>query len=272
MAEKIPDGPGSDRSGKSSLIRSLPGSIGWRLKFACSAIVDLCLPRICADCRKIGTLPEKSWCPACWEKIPHIAPPLCPGCGRPFRDALGSSDHLCGDCIERRFHFDSARSAVLHEGTVRTRVHEFKFGGQLRWTPCLVDLLETAYVAWGPDAPDFIVPVPLHTRRLARRGFNQAGLLARELGRKIKTPVLPCALVRKNSTPPQTRLKRDERLKNVKGAFEISRDAKVRGCRILLIDDVFTTGTTLSECAKVLKRKGGASEVYALTVTRALPD
>ena len=142
----------------------------------------------------------------------------------------------------------------------------------MKWTPCLAELLEIAYAAWGLDAPDLIVPVPLHPKRLSQRGFNQAGLLALELGRKIKAPVSTDALVRKNQTLPQTRLKRGERLKNVKGAFEIPDDSKVRGRRILLIDDVFTTGTTLSECAKVLKRKGGASEVYALTVTRAIPD
>ncbi len=255
-----------------AVVRSMLGSIGWWLKFAGSAIVDLCLPRVCVDCQRIGTLPQKSWCGACWEKIPLIGTPLCPGCGRPFVDSSASPDHLCGDCIERNFRFDSARSATLHEGTVRTLVHQFKFGAQLKWTPCLVDLLETAYSEWVLPAPDLIVPVPLHTKRLSQRGFNQAGLLARELGRKVRIPVSAEALVRKNQTMPQTRLKRRERLENVKGAFEISNDRKVRGCRILLIDDVFTTGTTLSECAKVLKRKGGASEVYALTVTRALRD
>ncbi len=96
--------------------------------------------------------------------------------------------------------------------------------------------------------------------------------MARELGRKIKTPVLSGVLARKNFTAPQVSLKRGERLKNVRGAFEIPGSASVRGRRILLIDDVFTTGTTLSECAKVLKTKAGASEVHALTITRALRD
>jgi ComF family protein len=258
--------------GRYIVARSLLGSIGRGIRFAGSAIVDLCLPRSCADCQRIGTLPQKSWCGECWENLPLIGPPVCPGCGIPYLDAPASPDHLCGDCIERGYRFDSARSAALHEGTVRTRVHQFKFGGQLKWTPCLAELLETAYRGWGLAAPDFIVPVPLHPRRLSQRGFNQAGVLARELGRKIKIPVSPDVLVRKNQTSPQTRLKRDERLQNVKGAFEIPDDRKVRGRRILLIDDVFTTGTTLSECAKVLKRKGGALEVYALTVTRAIPD
>ncbi len=135
-----------------------------------------------------------------------------------------------------------------------------------------MELLEEAYGQWGIAVPDLIVPVPLHIKRLRQRGFNQAGVLAGELGRKIKTPVSVCALFRKNVTQPQTSLKRGERLKNVKGAFEIADSGKVRGRRILLIDDVFTTGTTLSECARVLKKRGGAGEVHALTVTRALPD
>jgi ComF family protein len=117
-----------------------------------------------------------------------------------------------------------------------------------------------------------IVPVPLHPQRLGQRGFNQAGILARELGRRIKKPAFLGALARKNLTTPQVSLKRGERLKNVRGAFQIREGGSVRDRRILLIDDVFTTGTTLSECAKVLKTKAGASEVYALTVTRALPD
>lgn len=288
MAEQIPDGReeaktwppekpegGSRAAGvveAGSAIRATLNSLRWGLKFAGSAVVDLCLPRSCADCQRIGTLPQKCWCAACWEKIPRIAPPFCPGCGRPFIDSPGSPDHLCGDCIERRFAFDSARSAVVHAGIVRARVHQLKFEGQLKWTPCLVDLLTAAYAAWGLPVPDFIIPVPLHTKRLGERGFNQAGLLAREFGRTIKAPVSPGVLVRKNQTLPQTRLKREARLQNVKGAFEVSDAGKTRGRRILLIDDVFTTGTTLSECAKVLKRKGGASQVHALTVTRALPD
>jgi ComF family protein len=119
-------------------------------------------------------------------------------------------------------------------------------------------------------APDLVLPVPLHFRRLRERGFNQSGLLAGELARKLRVPVSFDVIVRKNRTLPQTRLNRRERLKNVKGAFELAGARKVRDRRILLVDDVFTTGTTLSECARTLKSKGGASEVHAITVTRAL--
>ena len=247
------------------------GLIGSGLKFACSVIVDLCLPRSCAGCRQIDTRPQSSWCLGCWEKVPWVISPLCPRCGRPFTDSPDSPDHLCGECIEPIFHFDTARSAVLHEGIIRTRIHQFKFGGQIEWAPSLVELLEIAYAGWGLPDPDLIVPVPLHLKRLKERGFNQSGLLAGEFARKLRVPVSFDAIIRKNRTQPQTRLSRRERLRNVKGAFELAGAQKVRGRRIFLIDDVFTTGTTLSECARVLKSKRGASEVHAVTVTRALP-
>ncbi|SPF47640.1 Phosphoribosyltransferase [Syntrophobacter sp. SbD1] len=246
-------------------------SISSGLKFAGSGLIDLFLPVRCSGCQKVATGPQRSWCRSCWSQIPWIASPLCPKCGRPFRDSGGASDYLCGECIESVFHFDSARSAVFHEGIVRSGIHRFKFGAQLEWTPSLVELLETTYAGWGLPAPDFIVPVPLHPSRLRQRGFNQSALLAGEFARKAGLPVSFNVIARKDQTLPQTRLKREERLKNVKGAFEISDSKMVRGRRILLVDDVFTTGTTLSECARTLKKKGGASEVHALTVTRALP-
>jgi ComF family protein len=193
-------------------------------------------------------------------------------CGRPFRDSGALSDHLCGECIDSAFHFDTARSATFHEGIVRDRIHQLKFDSQTEWAPPLAELLERAYSDWGLPAPDLIVPVPLHLKRLGERGFNQSGLLAGELGRRLNVPVSFDIISRQNRTLPQTRLNREQRLKNVRGAFEVTDAEKARGRRILLVDDVFTTGTTLSECARTLKRKGRASEVHALTVTRAAPD
>ncbi len=113
--------------------------------------------------------------------------------------------------------------------------------------------------------------MPLHTRRLRQRGFNQAGLLARELGRRLHRSVRFDLLRRRQWTEPQTRLNREARLNNVKNAFEAGRPAEIRGRRILLIDDVYTTGSTLSACAGELKR-AGAREVVALTVTRSVPE
>jgi ComF family protein len=121
------------------------------------------------------------------------------------------------------------------------------------------------------DYQGMIVPVPLHPRRLRQRGFNQAGLLARELGRRLRRTTRFDVLTRKQWTEPQTRLNREERLNNVKNAFQVISPGAIKGVRILLVDDVYTTGTTLSECARELKRSG-AAEVTALTVTRAVPE
>lgn len=248
---------------------SLSG-IAAALRFTGSGILDLCLPRSCAGCETVDTGSSRFWCGECLIRLDSLHSPLCPRCGRPFPDAPDGPDHLCGECARDSFSFDAARSAVLHSGIVRDRIHQFKFGGKLQWVPPLVDLLEIVYPDSGFPEPDVMMPVPLHVSRLRERGFNQSGLLAGELGRRLGLRVSFDLLVRKERTDPQTRLERRERLKNVRGAFAVTDRNIVRGVRVLLIDDVFTTGTTLSECAKTLKRNG-ASEVYALTVTRARP-
>lgn len=160
---------------------------------------------------------------------------------------------------------------MLHSGIVRDRIHQFKFGGRLEWIPPLVELLKKAYAGWEIPPPEIVLPVPLHLKRLRERGFNQSGLMAKEFARCLGLPVSFDTLVRKNWTDPQTRLNRDQRHINVKNAFEVCEGEDVKGRRILILDDVYTTGTTLSECARMLRKKG-ALEVYALTVTRALPN
>ncbi len=236
-----------------------------------STVLALLFPKSCAGCGTIDRSLDRFWCDQCLGEMAFIGSPLCPVCGRPFLDAPDSSDHLCGECLESAFHFDSARSAVLHLGIVRDRIHQLKFGGRLEWTTPLAELLLKVYHGWDAAAPDLVLPVPLHTRRLRQRGFNQSGLLARELAQNLGLPVSLDSLARKQWTEPQTRLNRHQRLKNVRGAFEVRRPELVRGRRVLLVDDVFTTGETLNECARTLKKKGAAG-VYALTVTRALPD
>jgi len=239
------------------------------------ALLDLCLPGRCAGCREAWLASHEGfWCEKCLRELPWIQSPLCPCCGRPFPDSPTSDDHFCGDCSRSEFPFDTARSAVQHAGVVRERIHQLKFGAQLHWVPPLTELLAMVLhhgrEVYGIGA-DVIVPVPLHVRRLKQRGFNQAGLIAKKLARRTGLPVSFDALVRKSWTDPQTRLNRQERLVNVKGAFEVARPEEVRDRRIVLVDDVFTTGTTLSECSRTLK-DAGASEVHAMTVTRALAE
>lgn len=243
------------------------------LKAFGDSMLELCFPRQCAGCRSAWLFStEGFWCRTCLELIPWIESPLCPACGRPFPSSASVEDSLCGDCLLATFAFDSARSASVHTGVVRDRIHQLKFGGQLRWAPPLAELLARTFENHGRmNHPDLIIPVPLHLKRLGMRGFNQATVMAGALGRRFGIPVSVDFLARTQWTEPQTRLNRRERLENVKDAFTVMEKGGAEDRKILLLDDVFTTGTTLSECARVLKA-AGASEVHALTVTRALPD
>lgn len=260
-----PKSPSSGSEGPS-------GHPGPALRGLLDSLLGFFLPRSCAGCQKQWlTSTGVSWCPSCLDRLPWLQSPICPCCGVPFTDSPSAPDHLCGDCLRSRFHFETARSAVNYSGAVRERIHQLKFGCQLHWVPPLVDLLVLAMVRHGMPTVDLVIPVPLHVRRLRQRGFNQAGLLAGEVSRRLGWEASLDNLVRKSWTVPQTRLHRAERLTNVKDAFALRVPERVDGRRVLLIDDVFTTGSTLNECAAVLK-DAGASAVHALTVARALPD
>lgn len=236
------------------------------------SFLDLCFPRRCAACQKSWlTFNQGQWCDECIATLPWIQAPLCPLCGRPFLKSPTAPDHLCGECLLGMFPFASARSAVLHSGVIRDRIHQLKFGGQLHWVPPLADLMVKTLLRQQRFHIDIIVPVPLHTRRLRQRGFNQSALIAASLGTRLDIPVQFNVLVRKMWTEPQTRLNRQERLRNVRDAFFVPKPMAAAGLSIMLIDDVFTTGTTLSECTKTLKA-AGAAQVHALTISRALPS
>lgn len=238
-----------------------------------SASMDLFMPRRCPGCEQMSPRgPGRAWCEDCLEGLPHIVSPLCPVCGRPYPKSPTSEDHLCGECAVSTFAFQSARSAVVHTGMVRDFIHRFKFGGQLEFAAPLAALAALA-VRSGPSASsvDVVLPVPLHVKRLRERGFNQAGILARFVAKDLGVPVRMDVLLRTGWSRPQTRLSRAERLENVRHAFEVREPGAVEGRSILLVDDVFTTGTTLGECADVL-RSAGAREVHAVTVTRSVPE
>jgi len=241
------------------------------LKSLARSLQDLFFPRRCAGCLTARLSAERGfWCENCLGELPWIRSPLCPCCGRPFLKSDFASDHLCGECILKAPPFTSARSAVQHTGLVRDRINHLKFGGQLHWVPPLAQLLEKT-VQQRHISFDFIIAVPLHTKRLRQRGFNQSGLIAKALGKSMQCRVRFDVLIRAQWTKPQTRLSRQERLQNVKNAFSVAAPSEVADRRILLIDDVFTTGTTLAECSKTLK-KAGVSEVHAVTITRSLPE
>lgn len=213
-----------------------------------------------------GDLP---FCDACSARIRFIRPPCCRCCGLPF-ETPSADDHMCGDCISSARYFSVARSAVIYEDVVLEAVHKFKYNRNLRAGKALAKLMAGYdYPCFDPGDYDWIVPVPLHPKRLRQRGFNQALILARGLTDRFSLALKLNVLRRKVHTAPQFNLGRDERGPNVKGAFETRPTEELEGKKIILVDDVYTTGSTLRECAKTLI-KGGAERVAALTLARAV--
>jgi ComF family protein len=231
------------------------------------ALLDVILPPICHICHSfIPAADSLHICPTCRDKLPLVLSPLCPVCGIPFEGK--GSDHICGSCITHPPHFDAAHANFLYEGPIRELIHSFKYNRNthLRY-PLALLTLEGLHPTVSTHAPHLIAPVPLHRSRLRQRGFNQAVLIGSELSRQLSLQMLPDVLVRTRRTEPQIDLTAAERRLNVKGAFSVKRADTVTGKRILLLDDVMTTGSTMDECAKELK-KAGADSVIAVTVAR----
>jgi ComF family protein len=209
-------------------------------------------------------------CPVCAERFIPITSPLCKCCGAVFGSPEGE-DHLCETCLLSPRHFRTARAFGVYDQTLMTLIHQFKYRGKIRLAhPLGMMLLGTYLKVFRKKKIDLIVPVPLHIRRLRQRGFNQAYLLVRDWKRRHAPmpPIEKDVLFRKNWTAPQTGLGRRERIRNIKKAFEAEKTATVEGKNILLVDDVYTTGATVDECALAL-RKAGAEQVDVLTLARA---
>jgi ComF family protein len=177
---------------------------------------------------------------------------------------------LCGQCRQRPPAFSYARAATSYGDVARQALHAFKFGGRRALAAPLGDLLaETAAASLPHPRPDLIVPVPLHPARERDRGFNQSLLLARRLGRAWNCPVRADALARPVATVPQVDLSAEQRRANVRGAFVLRRPELIAGRHVVVVDDVFTTGSTVTACAQILRR-GGAGTIGVLTVARAV--
>ena len=189
---------------------------------------------------------------------------------RQSADIRSDPGPLCAQCRRRAPRFDYARSAARYEDVVREALHAFKFRGRRALAAPLGDLLVEAMEGWLPvGVPALLLPVPLHPRRERERGFNQASLLAWRVGRAWQCPVRNDVLVRAVATHSQTELDAPARRANVRDAFRLRRPELIAGRHVLLVDDILTTGATLSECARCL-REGGAAAVGALTVARVV--
>ncbi len=227
-------------------------------------------PEICQICGKERATPKSGYiCVNCWQHIQFIRPPFCARCGLPFQGAI-TTEFQCANCCQLNLHFSSARSAVVAKTVVLETIHRYKYRRHLWFEPFLADLLvREALPVVRVQRWDMIVPVPLHPVKEREREFNQAARLAAHLGAAAGIP-LRCKLMRRVlPTVSQTRLTRGERTANMSRAFAIRGGVKLDGERILLVDDVFTTGATTNACAKVL-RQAGAGEVCVWTVARGL--
>jgi ComF family protein len=231
------------------------------------AAVSLLYPPICTICGR--SLPAgKYLCDQCETKAVRIVAPFCDKCSEPFEGSI-TGTFSCANCAHRTIYFDAAVAAYRGRGIVRQIIHEFKYGHQIHLRHLVARWLNAALddERLRGRRFDIIVPVPLHPARQRERGFNQAGLLAELLSAQTSIPSKPI-LERIRYTTTQTALDRSERMENLHNAFRLRKNADVRGLRVLLVDDVLTTGSTLSECARVLKR-GGALSVHAATAARA---
>jgi ComF family protein len=209
------------------------------------------------------------FCASCCKNIHTIDSPLCVQCGLPFISRHGQ-DHLCGDCIENKKYFRMARASGVYDGTLLEAIHLFKYGKKRCLARPLGMLLQdTFFRFWDTQWIDLIVPVPLHIERLRKRGFNQPLLLFSRWATTEKIPYNPHVLKRPKRTVPQTNLSKKERKKNIRGAFQVMSPAAIKGKRIVLVDDVYTTGFTANECARILM-KGGAAVVDVLTLARTV--
>ncbi|MDY6881455.1 MAG: ComF family protein [Thermodesulfobacteriota bacterium] len=235
---------------------------------------DLIYPPRCVSCEAFlgHSFAEEeariSLCSSCRGDLLKLDSPLCPICSTPFSSEV-REDHLCEDCIRKRPFYEAAGAPFLFKGVLKDAIHKIKYGGKSHIADSLGPLLARFAEEWVRDSHGLItIPVPLHPKRLRQRGFNQALLLARYVAKRLETDLDFLSLRRLRHTVPQTGLGKRERAKNVRGAFVVTDPEAVKGKTALIVDDVSTTGNTLNECAKTLK-KSGCDKVLCLVLAKA---
>lgn len=252
------------------LPKPLPELRGWR-KIAARTL-DWLYPSACAVCGT-GLSDGRSLCDPCDGDLPRLAQPFCGTCGEAFEGRI-DGDFACPNCHKLKFSFEFARSSTVRDERTLDMVHRLKYGREIHLAK---ELGRLAYESFADSrlAPALhggwpLVPVPLHRKRQQHRHFNQAEEISRILSNHAGLPVLK-GLQRTRSTETQTQLTRSQRLENLRGAFALTGhgrrwiDQSTAGA--ILIDDVFTTGSTVDECAKILRR-GGFQKVFVVTVMR----
>jgi ComF family protein len=243
--------------------------VAWSAQLGRLALGALLPPR-CLTC-ETTVAEQRQLCAACWSKLRFLAEPLCACCGTPFAFDAGTG-MLCAECIAEPPVFRKARAVLAYDDHSRSAVLALKHGDRTDVAPAFGAWLARAGAELIAEA-DALVPVPLHRWRLFRRRYNQSGLLAFGASRAACVRVLPDALQRIRNTPTQGTRSRLGRFENVRGAFRVrpGREHAVRGKRLILIDDVMTTGATVEACARALLGSG-AVHVDVLTLARVVRE
>lgn len=237
---------------------------------ALSAALGFFYPEVCSLCKAEPATADEGFVGAqCRGQVQFIRPPFCGRCGLPFDGDL-TAPFECSNCREMKLHFHSARSAAVAKTVVMEAIHHFKYSRALWFENFLAGLLiaEAAPLLRG-QTHSVIVPVPLHPVKKREREFNQAEILASRLSHETGIPMDKRILARVKATETQTHLRRDERATNMRGAFAAREGIRLNGERMILVDDVFTTGATTNDCARAL-RAAGAGDVCVWTVARGL--
>ena len=235
-----------------------------------SNIINFILPPRCAICGQVLDS-NKGLCNKCISQIEFLKEPICYRCGQPIIDGFSQKGkHLyCGNCLKKSRHiFRMSRSAYIYDDFSKKLILDFKFYDKTDLASLLAKMMYVAGNDIFEAGVDIIVPVPLHYTRIIKRRYNQSSLIAKELGKLTGIKVEYNVLTKHKRTKPQVECNGLERLNNVKGAFEVKHLNKLQGKRILLIDDVLTTGSTLKECASAIK-KSKPKSIDCLTVARA---
>lgn len=233
------------------------------------ALRDLLFPARCASCKErleLRSATSDCICAPCWARIKRNLPPFCSRCGIHLEKHWMTAK-VCPSCTRAQLHFDRAMSPCLYEGTLKNLIHSFKYGRKDYLGKPLSSMMISFVKEYSfpMEYIDAIIPIPLHPARQREREFNQAERLADPVAREFTKPLLAAALARIRPTQTQTSLKPSQRFSNVNGCFTLTDAAAVKDKNILLVDDVFTTGATLSEAARTLKR-AGSGLVFALTL------
>jgi ComF family protein len=245
------------------------------LREALDALASILFPAPCRVCeRTLTTASRVPVCAECLAKPVVLGGPMCACCGRPFHSAVAAqmAQPLCHLCRRGVYDFDLARSFAAYDDTLVRMVVLLKYhavtplGGWLA-----ARMAELVAAAPETFAADVVVPVPLHPARLRERGYNQAELIARPLAKRLGLPLRPYLLARTRPRPEKLKLTRRERWQTVRGAYAMRRPRRIDNVRVLLVDDVFTTGATLDACSRAL-RQAGAKRVVGLTAARVVPQ